>query len=413
VKKIGQFIYSWGNGHYSRMMSINEELPNFVKEECEIHYSSKDEIYQRLLKKFPDQKQNIHEILMPTPIDGKCGPSVFLSMVNTVFPVRGNPPVIKQVSSYLKSEAKLFNKIGFDLVINDGDMGPNILAKNRNINSIFVTNQFMPKLWKSRLYFYPGLVFVAKQIAKATKILVADSPPPYTLCEYNLNFPEKLKEKVTYVGHFASDKKKKQAIMTDLERLLEGNRFGYWMRTGNKSTNQVTGSKYEQVFHSEQMKNEKRIVSHATEDPAIDKILGVDGKTYSVLEALEKKIDWIQIDVGFLSEQQKETALEMCDYAVINGSHTVMGEIIGIKGKPIIGIPVYDEQTNQIRWAQEHKLGIGANSKKQVISAILELKNNYNKFQESIQKFQEHFVSNGARQTAEIASEMLASKTKT
>lgn len=408
MKKIGQFIYSWGNGHYSRMMSLNDELPNFVKDECEIHYSSRDEIYQKLLKRFPDKKQNIHEILMPIPIDGKYGPSVFLSMLNVVFPIRGNPPVIKQVSSYLRSEARLFDKIGFDLVINDGDMGPNILAKNRNISSIFVTNQFMPRLWRSRLYFYPGVLFVAKQISKATKIVVADSPPPYTLCEYNLNFPEKLKEKVVYVGHFASAKKQKRYDKTALERLLEGNRFGYWMRTGNKSTNQVTGRKYEQVFHSDQMKNEKRIISHATDDPSIDTVLGKDGKTYSVLDALEKNIDWIQIDVGFLSEQQKETALELCEYAVVNGSHTVMGEIIGIKGKPIIGIAVYDEQTNQIRWAQEHRLGIGANNTKQVVSAIFEIKNNYNKFQESIQKFQQNFVSDGARQTAKIAAEMLA-----
>jgi hypothetical protein len=390
-------------------MSLNEELPNFVKEEYEIHYSSKDEIYQKLLRKFPDQKQNIHEILMPTPIDGKYGPSVFLSMLNTVLPMRGQPSVIKQVSSYLKKEAALFDSIGFDLAISDGDMGPNILAKNRNVSSIFVTNQFMPKLWKSRFYFYPGVIFVARQIAKATKIIVADSPPPYTICEYNLNFPEKLKEKVMYVGHFASDKRQKQANKTDLERLLEGNSFGYWMRTGNRSTNQVTGSKYERVFHSEQMKNEKRIVSHATEDPSIDRVLGKDGKAYSISDALEKKVDWIQIDVGFLSEQQKETALEMCDYVVINGSHTVMGEIIGIKGKPIIGIPVYDEQTNQIRWAQEHRLGLGANSKKQVISAIFELKNNYAKFQESIQEFQANFVPNGARQTAKVAAEMLDS----
>lgn len=408
MKKIGQFIYSWGNGHYSRMMSLNDELPNFVKDECEIHYSSRDEIYQKLLKRFPDKKQNIHEVLMPTPIDGKYGPSVFLSMLNVAFPIRGNPPVIKQVSSYLKNEAKLFDRIGFDLVISDGDMGPNILAKNRNTSSIFVTNQFMPKLWKSRLYFYPGVLFVARQISKATKIVVADSPPPYTLCEYNLNFPEKLKEKVVYAGHFAAAKKQKQSGKTALERLLEGNKFGYWMRTGNRSTNQVTGRKYEQVFGSEQMKNEKRIISHATEDPAIDRVLGKDGKVYSILDALEKNIDWVQIDVGFLSEQQKETVLELCEYAVVNGSHTVMGEIIGIKGKPIIGIAVYDEQTNQIRWAQEHRLGIGANSTKRVVSAIFEIKNNYNKFQESIQRFQQNFVSDGARQTAKIAAEMLA-----
>jgi hypothetical protein len=410
VKRIGQFIYSWGNGHYSRMMSLNEELPNFVKDEYEIHYSSKDEIYQRLLKQFPDKKQNIHEILMPTPIDGKYGPSVFLSMLNVLLPVCGNPPVVRQISNYLRKEAKLFDSIGFDLVINDGDMGPNILARNRGVNCIFVTNQFMPKLWKSRFYFYPGVVFVAKQIAKATKIVVADSPPPYTMCEYNLNFPEKLKEKIVYAGHFAADKKPRSAQKTDLEMLIDGNEFGYWMRTGNKSTNQITGKKYEEVFTSPEMKNEKRIISHATSDPSIDRVLGMDGKTYSIGEALEKKIDWIQIDIGFLPEQQKETVLELCKYAVINGSHAVLGEIIGVKGKPIVGIPVYDEQSNQIRWVQEHGLGIGANNKKQAILAILELKKNHAKFEESIQEFRKNFVANGAKATASLAAQMLDDK---
>ncbi|MEW6044422.1 MAG: glycosyltransferase [Thermoproteota archaeon] len=412
MKKIGQFIYSWGNGHYSRMMSLNDELANYIKDECEIHYASKDEIYQKLLERFPDKQQNIHEIRMPTPIDGNYGPSIFLSMLNFALPVRGNPPLINQVRDYLKKEAALFDSIGFDLVINDGDMGPNILAKNRGVSSIFVTNQFKPKLWKSRFYFYPGVLFIAKQIAKATKIVVADSPPPHTLCEYNLNFPEKLKDKVVYVGHFASKKKQTQGNKTELEKLLENNEFGYWMRTGNKSTNEVTGRKYEQVFHTEEMKNEKRVISHAVADPSIDRVLGSDGKTYSISEAYEKKIDWIQIDVGFLSEQQKEATLKHCRYAVINGSHTVMGEIIGIKGRPIIGIPVYDEQTNQIRWAHEHNLGIGATNKNQVVAAILELKRNYNKFQEAIRQFQQNFVSDGAKATAKLASEMLDSKTK-
>ncbi|MEM4241667.1 MAG: glycosyltransferase [Candidatus Nitrosotenuis sp.] len=412
MKKIGQFIYSWGNGHYSRMMSLNDELPNYLKDEYEIHYASKDEIYEKLVKKFQDKKQNVHKIMMPTPIDGNYGPSIFLSMLNFALPVRGNPPLINQVRSYLKKEAELFDSIGFDLVINDGDMGPNVLAKNRGIDSIFVTNQFMPKLWKSRFYFYPGVCFIAKQIAKATKIVVADSPPPYTLCEYNLNFPEKLKDKIVYAGHFASKKNQVWDNKTDLERLLEQDDFGYWMRTGNKSTNEVTGRKYEEVFHADEMKDEKRVISHATQDPSIDRVLARDGKTYSISEAYERKVDWIQIDVGFLSEQQKEVALEHCKYAVVNGSHTVMGEIIGIKGKPIIGIPVYDEQTNQIRWAQKHGLGIEANNKKQVIAAIFQLKNNYHRFQKAIQQFQQNFVSDGAKTTAKLAAEMLDSKTK-
>jgi hypothetical protein len=386
-------------------MSLNEELPNFIPQ-YEAHFASKDEIYQKLLQKFP--KQNVHEALAPTPIDGKYGPDVFLSMLNALLPIRGNPPVVKQVVNYLRAERVLFDTQKFDLVINDGDMGPNVLAENRNIPSIFITNQFRPRLWKSRFYFYPGVLYVSKQIAKATKIVVADSPPPYTMCEYNLNFPEKLKHKVVYLGHFASDKKKKSDVKTDLEQLIEGHKFGYWMRTGNKSTNDITGKKYEEAFSH--MKGEKRIISHARDDPSIDKVKGADGKTYSISEALEKKIDWIQIDVGFLSESQKETVLEKCDYAVINGSHTVMGEIIGIKGKPIVGIPVYDEQTNQIQWAQEHKLGILANNSKQLVAGITRLKENYDSFADSVKQYQKNFVSNGARATAKLAAEMLNSR---
>lgn len=409
MKRIGQFIYSWGNGHYSRMMLLDEELARYSNG-WEIHYSSKDDIYRKLLKRFPEKRQYVHEILMPTPIDGRYGPSITLSMLNFLLPVRGSPPLVRQVSSYLREEAKLFNSVKFDLSISDGDMGPNILARNRGIKSIFVTNQFKPKLWRSHSYFYPGVLYIAKQIAKATKIIVADSPPPYTICEYNLNFPDSVKEKVVYAGHFAKNERSPPAPPTDLERLLQDCDFGYWMRTGNKSTNEVTGRKYEEVFSSDEMRNERRVISHATADPSIDAVTGRDGRRYSVSEAAEKKIDWIQIDIGFLTEQQKETALDLCRYAVVNGSHTVMGEIIGVKGKPIIGIPVYDEQGNQIYWAQEHNLGVGAKSKRQVISAISTLKSNYSKFEQAISEFQKNFVPNGARATAKIAAEMLEDK---
>ena len=61
------------------------------------------------------------------------------------------------------------------------------------------------------------------------------------------------------------------------------------MRTGNKSTNDGTGERYEEVFHQDEMKNEKRIISHARNDPKIDSVLGKDGKRYSISDALEKK----------------------------------------------------------------------------------------------------------------------------
>ncbi|WP_320416014.1 hypothetical protein [Candidatus Nitrosotalea sp. TS] len=92
---------------------------------------------------------------------------------------------------------------------------------------------------------------------------------------------------------------------------------------------------------------------------------------------------------------------------MINGSHTAMGEILGAKAKPIIGIPVYDEHTNQIKWAEERKLGILAISTKQTVSAVSEIRNNYNKYQENVIEFAKNYDRSGTRKTAKIISEML------
>ena len=166
MKKIGEFIYPWGNGHYSRMMKLDEVLPKYLTEEYEMFYFSKGDVYKKLLKKFPDRKKNIYEILMPTPIDGKSGPSVSLSVLNMFFPVGANQSLVNQVKNYLKKEREIYNKEKFDLVINDGDMGSNVLAKNRGITSLFVTNQYLPKIMEISKLFLSWSVFCFKTNCK-------------------------------------------------------------------------------------------------------------------------------------------------------------------------------------------------------------------------------------------------------
>ena len=211
MRKIGQFIYPWGGGHYSRMMRFDRALADRMGGgSAEVHYSSKGRIYQRLLERFGaggGQADRIHEILMPTPIDGDMGPSLSRSLANLLLPVGGNPALVSQIANYLRQERRLYDAQKFDLVVNDGDVGSNILARNRDIPCLFVTNQFRPRLYRTRAYLYPAAAFIARQIAKATKILVADSPPPHTICEHNLNFPDEVeREKVVYVGHFTEDR---------------------------------------------------------------------------------------------------------------------------------------------------------------------------------------------------------------
>ena len=408
MKKIGGFVYPWGNGHFTRMMHLDKAIQDTMKDDVQMHYTSSGEIYQKLLQKFPQNKDRIHNIEMPTPIDGKKGPSITLSSLNFLLPMSGRPPLLSVVTNYLRKEGNLYNNQKFDLVINDGDVGSNAIAQRRNIKCLFITNQFRPKLWASRFYLYPGVIYVSKNIEKATKIIVADSPPPYTICEYNLNFTDKIKEKVVYVGHFSNGGIVHSKPKSDVEKLIENvDSFGYWMITGNKSTKKITLENYKRSFNSSEMTKERRLISHASSDSSIDRVLGKDGKTYSFAEAVEKKIDWIQIDVGFLSEQEKDTVLNLCKYAVINGSHTALGEILGGKAKPIIGIPVYDEHTNQIKWAQDKNLGILATTVKQTVKAVSIIHNDYNKYQESLSEFSRNYNTGGTKNTVKIISEML------
>lgn len=408
MKKIGGFVYPWGNGHFTRMMHLDKAIQDTMKDDVQMHYTSSGEIYQKLLQKFPQNKDRIHNIEMPTPIDGKKGPSITLSSLNFFLPMSGRPPLLSVVTNYLRKEGNLYNNQKFDLVINDGDVGSNAIAQRRNVKCIFITNQFRPKLWASRFYLYPGVIYVSKNIEKATKIIVADSPPPYTICEYNLNFTDKIKEKVVYVGHFSNGGIVHSKPKSDVEKLIDNvDSFGYWMITGNKSTKKITLENYKTSFNSSEMTKERRFISHASSDSSLDRVLGKDGKTYSFAEAVEKKIDWIQIDVGFLSEQEKDTVLNLCKYAVINGSHTAMGEILGGKAKPIIGIPVYDEHTNQIKWAQDRNLGILATTAKQTVKAVSLIHNDYNKYQENLSEFSRNYNTGGTKNTVKIISEML------
>lgn len=404
--RIGEFVYPWGTGHYFRMSRLNEVLTKYLPD-AEMHFSSKGGIYDRLKREMPGLP--VHHIMMPTPIDGAMGPDVIRSMLNVALPVSGNPPLISQIASYLREERHLCDSYNFDLIISDGDMGINVLAKNRGIPSIFITNQFRPRLWASRFYLYPSLEFVSRQITKATRILVADSPPPYTMCEFNLNFTDEAARKVTYVGHFTRGRAPDPAPASDLERLIQDVRFGYWMRTGSDSTNDGTGRRYEEIFADPRMSSERRIISHARQNPAIDSVLGRDGKRYSISQAYDYKVDWIQIDVGFLSEQEKKTVLDGCSYAVVNGSHTVLGEILGGKRRPVIGIPVYDEHTNNIRWIEQKGLGIMAQRASDAVAAVHHIQNNAESFHESLDEFANNFVADGAQNASRIAVETLES----
>ena len=171
---------------------------------------------------------------------------------------------------------------------------------------------------------------------------------------------------------------------------------------------QVVGNLgYEEAFARDEMRTERRIISHARNDGSIDSVTDADGRRYTIAEAADRGVDWIQIDVGFLAEGDKDAVLGACDYAVINGSHTVMGEIMGGKAKPIIGVPIYDEHTNNIRWAHERGLGALTNNTGQIIEAIRDIRRNRSEYADRLSEFSKNFDGSGAQNAAKIASDIL------
>ena len=52
MKKIGQFICPWGNGHFSRMMRLNDALDEIIIDETEMHFLVKEKFLKNSTKNF-------------------------------------------------------------------------------------------------------------------------------------------------------------------------------------------------------------------------------------------------------------------------------------------------------------------------------------------------------------------------
>lgn len=387
------------------MMALDAEL-RAIRGDLEVHYASKEPILSRLRERLPGAGPRIHEILMPTPIGGRSGPSVTRSLLNLALPV-GGPTLPSRIASYLRAEARLYDRERFDLAINDGDMGSNVIASRRSIPCAFVTNQYRPRLYASRFYLRPAAEFIARQIARATRILVADSAPPNCICERNLNIPRSLMHKVEFVGHFAEARAPRAGGGGDLERLIGDAEFGYWMRTGDAPTNSATGARYEAAFADPRMRDCRRVVSHARPGAAIDRVLGRDGSVHTVREALERGVDWLQIDVAFLTEDERDAVLQRCSHAVVNGSHTAMGEVLGVRRRPIVGVPVYDEHANHVSWAQDRGLGVMARTPREIAAAASAMLSSAGDYAGALSAFAASFEAGGARRAAAAAAALL------
>ena len=83
MPKIGNFIYPWGNGHYSRMMRLNNEVIAAV-ENAQMHYISKPPIYEKLQERFPEHPERIHQLCCKMVNSDQA--NVMINPINRILP---------------------------------------------------------------------------------------------------------------------------------------------------------------------------------------------------------------------------------------------------------------------------------------------------------------------------------------
>jgi uncharacterized protein (TIGR00661 family) len=141
-------------------------------------------------------KKDFRKVYPVTPVawyeNGK-GIITSASLVNILFPLptsQNNSLTIKN-SSAMETVHRYYDlrrnirSIRPDVIIADGDIHALRLALKWKIPSVYITNVIRPSYGFSN-FLSPGERISESYVKKATKIIIPDNKPPYTICEYNI-----------------------------------------------------------------------------------------------------------------------------------------------------------------------------------------------------------------------------------
>ncbi|MCW4028503.1 MAG: hypothetical protein NWE92_02500 [Candidatus Bathyarchaeota archaeon] len=368
-----------GLGHVSRIIPLGKRLSRHGHE---MTFFSGGKAYELLQKEFP----NVHKCTPISWYENAYGILTSASLLNLFLPLplfnleqnrleMKSSNAMETIHRYYDLRENIL-ELAPDVLIADGDINALRLAQRWRIPSLYIANMIRPSYGFSS-FLNPGERLVERYVKKATKIVIPDNPPPYTVSEYNIgNLQDmKLGDKLEYVGSF---------VDTAVER--GGQDHIFVPISGPVGTR---GKVIKTLLPVMEKVKTKCIIS-----------LGTPGKKVSA------KIGNFELHT-WLSAEERQQAMRNAKFVIFSGGHATCFETIKY-GKPSICIPTQPEQEGNAAKLADLNCSIMAKNKKQVEKAVNEMEKNldaYTKHAEAMSEFSSRH--RGLDRATEIVETML------
>ena len=350
-----------GLGHVNRIIPLGKRLE---EKGHELFFYSGGTAYQLLQKEF----RNVNPCTPVGWYETSHGVITSASLLNILFPLPyfnhdGNRLRIKN-SSAMETIHRYYDlrreirKIRPDLLISDGDMHALRLADRWHIPSVYITNIIRPSYRFSPL-LTPGERITERYVKKATKIIIPDNPPPYTICEHNLGNLDHvgIRDKVEFAGSFA-DMKPKRGSDVHIFAPISGP--------------SATRAKLIRTIVPVLTRLEtKSVIS-----------LGAPGNTVAKKHGNCEVHSW-------LSKEQRDRFMRDARIIIFSGGHGTCFETIEC-AKPSICIPTQPEQMGNAKKLQELNCSISVGNQTELKSAIDEIESKIELYKKNVEKLGEY-----------------------
>ncbi|MCW3995315.1 MAG: hypothetical protein NWE98_04090 [Candidatus Bathyarchaeota archaeon] len=349
-----------GLGHVSRILPLGKKLQTRGHE---LFFFSGGKAYQILQKEF----SHVYKCTPVSWYENGHGIITSASLLNVLLPlpiynVEQNRLEIKN-SNAMETIHRYYDlrenirDIAPDILISDGDINALRLAQRWKIPSIYIANMIRPSYGFSA-FLNPGERLVERYVKNATRIIIPDNPPPYTVSEYSIGNLDNmgLNGKVEYVGSFV-DTTPINGLQDHIFAPISG-------PVGTRAQLLKT------ILPVLEKVRTKCIIS-----------LGMPGKKVTVKIGNYELSTW-------LSEKERQESMRNARYVIFSGGHATCFETIKYS-KPSICIPSQPEQLGNAAKLTDLGCSITAKNKKQLEKAVQKMETQLGEYTKNARKLNE------------------------
>jgi uncharacterized protein (TIGR00661 family) len=368
-----------GLGHVSRITPLGKRLEQDGYDTFFLFFGK---AYEMLKKEF----RHAYKCMPIAWYENSSGIVVPASLLNILLPLPVFNTDKRQLEMKLSSALEVIHRsydlraklheVAPDVVVADGDITALRIAAKRKIPSVYITNLLRPNYGFMR-FLDLGKSIADRYVKQATKIVIPDNPPPYTISDYNIGNLQgsAFEDKIEYVGPFM-----------DTTHIPGSDEHVFAPISGPIGTRSKL---LKTLLPALQKNNNKTIIS-----------LGIPGKKASV------KIGNCEIH-SWLSTSERQEAMKNAKYVLFSGGHITCFETIKY-AKPSICIPTQPEQNGNASKMQDLGCSIEVKNQKELIKAISKMEQNLSVYKKNILNLNKISSNlNGLDRTVEIVKTVL------